>query len=67
MKNKSDPISSYLDSMIKKIVFIILALVVSVYLFSYAKEEQHTTTAPKVPTKTEDVQNEGMLKLVEIE
>ena len=37
----------------KKFVFIILALVVSVYLFGYAKEEQHTTTAPKVPAKTE--------------
>ena len=45
----------------KKFVFIILALVVSVYLFSYAKEEQYTTTAPKVPTKTEDVQNALMI------
>lgn len=45
----------------KKFVFIILALIVSVYLFSYAKEEQHTTTAPKVPTKTEDVENALMI------
>jgi len=35
----------------KKIVFIILALVVSVYLFGYAKEKQPTTTTLEGATK----------------